>query len=122
MVIPAIGVVVVDDDRGGFPILLFHQEVDDLDHESLFVEGVRVASVRILVGRRLEETDCGEIAGLYGGVEVLDVVLVVRRVPGLADGADGSLGEYERRVGRRGVVLERLMVGNVIRLRRSGDG
>ena len=52
MVVPAVGVVVGDDDRGVLPIGQLLQGVDRLDEELLLVERVGVAGVTVLVGRR----------------------------------------------------------------------
>src|SRR5262249_8684025 len=64
----------------------------------------------------LQEDDLGKIAGIEGGPEVLDVVLMVRLVTGVANEGSGSWRQVVL-VGRRRVILEGLMVRYVILLR-----
>ena len=108
VVIPAVGVVVGDDDRRGLPVLRLLDLVDRVDDEVLLVERVGVAGVGVLVLGRLEVAHRRHVAVLERGVEVRQVVLVVGLV-GLADrrlrGRRQVLG-----VGRGLVVLERVVV------------
>ena len=60
MVVPAIGIVVGDHDRGGSPGGLLLQEIDDVNDELLLVQGS--GSVSILKTGRLQETDRGIVA------------------------------------------------------------
>ena len=80
VVVPAVRVVVGDDHSGIRPVLLLLQEIDNVDDERLLVERIGVAGVAVLVARRLEEADSGEVAGIDGVVEVVRIVLVVCRV------------------------------------------
>src|ERR1700691_5175684 len=47
MIVPAVGVVIVDEDSRRTPLPLLLKEVDDLHDEFLLVEGVGIAGVRI---------------------------------------------------------------------------
>src|SRR5205823_3224259 len=87
VVVPAVGVVVGDDDRGRRPELGLLQLVDLLREEGLLVQRVGVARVTVLVLARLEVADGRQVPRLQRGVEVGQVVLVVGLV-GVADGLD----------------------------------
>ena len=108
MVVPAVRVVVGDDDRGALPLLGLLQRVDLLDQEVLLVDRVGVAGVAVLVLTGLEEADRGQVAVPERLAEVGQVVLVV----GLVGVADGGLGRRRQVLGVRGrlVVLERVVV------------
>ncbi len=120
MIVPAVGIVVGDDDRGAGPVGALLQEVDGVDDERLLVERIGVAGVSVLVAGRLQEADGGKVARGDGVEEVVSIVLVVAGIALLADGGDGG-GTRVLRVGRGGVVLERLVVRNVVGLVRAGD-
>ena len=90
VVIPSVGVVISDDHSGVRPILLLLQEVDHGGHECLLVQRIRVARVAILITGRLEEADGGKVAGVDRVVEVMHVVLMIRRVSVNANGARRS--------------------------------
>ena len=85
VVVPAVGVVVGDDDGRGGPGRGLLQGVDLVDEEALLVERVGVGGVAVLVARGLAEADGRqrggwEVATADGGdelVEVIGVVLVV---------------------------------------------
>src|SRR5271170_7857547 len=53
MVIPAVGVVVCNDNRRAFPVGLLLEEVDDVDDEVLLVDRIGVAGMAVLISRRL---------------------------------------------------------------------
>ena len=57
VVVPAVGVVVGDDDRGVRPVRCALEGVDLLDDELLLVEGVGVGGVPVLVTGGLQEAD-----------------------------------------------------------------
>ena len=84
MVVPAVGVVIGHDHRGILPLRLLLQEVDQVDVAYLFVERVGIAGMTVLKSRRLDVGDGREIAGLHRRVEILEIVLVVGRIDGLA--------------------------------------
>jgi len=50
MVVPAIGVVIGDDDGGLAPFRLLLEEVDQFDIAGLLVERIGIAGVTVLVG------------------------------------------------------------------------
>ena len=114
VIVPAIRVVIEDDDGGRFPVRALFDLVDRVGDEFLLVERVGVAGVAVLIGRRLEEAHGREVAGLQGRPEVGHVVLVVgAAVIAGADGRDRTRANMLR-IGRRGVVLERLVVRDVV--------
>ena len=77
VVVPAIGIVISDDDCGGIPLRGVLQLVDVVGDKRLLIQRIGVASVAILVVGGLEEGDGRQIALLDGGIEVREVVLVV---------------------------------------------
>src|SRR6266568_2922666 len=112
VVVPAVGVVVGDHDRGGPPELGLLDLVDRVHQEVLLVQRVGVAGVAVLVLRRLQEADRRHVPGAERGVEVRQVVLVA----GLVGVPDGGLGARRQVLGVSGrlVVLERLVVRRVV--------
>ena len=116
MVIPAVGIVIVDEHRSRFPVPRLLQEIQDLGYECLLVERIGIAGVRILVARSLQEADRGHVAGVDRSIEVGNVVLVV----GLIAVHTGRPGVLQVLGG--GVVLEGLVVGNVVGLVGEGHG
>src|SRR6516162_4826117 len=68
--------------------------------------------MRILATDGLEETHGRQIAGAKSGKEVVDVVLMIRRI----SGTDATHGIRTHMVGisRRKIVLERLVMGYVV--------
>jgi hypothetical protein len=62
MVVPAVGVVVGDDDGGVVPIRLDLDEVDQLDDAGLLVERIGIAGMAVLVGGQLDVGDRREVA------------------------------------------------------------
>src|SRR5271170_4345721 len=123
VVVPAVGVVIGNNDGGALPFRRLLQEVDHVDDKGLFVRGIGVAGVAVLISWGLQETEGGEVTPLDGVKEVVNVVLVICRtaVPDLFDRSRTRM----RRVSCAGVILERLVVRNVILLvdggyRRSG--
>ena len=130
MVVPAVRVVVRDHDRRRLPVAALLDGGDDLDDERLLVDGIGVARVPVLVGRRLQVADGGEVAALQRVEEVVAVVLVVGGVGGLpvvlervADRGHAAGAQVVRVRGAR-VVLEGLVVRDVVgrRVRAVGDG
>ncbi len=96
VVVPAVGVVIGDDDGGGLPRRQRLQVVDRGGEEGLLVQWVGVTAVTVLEGRGLEERHLRQVAGVSGGPEVGGVVLVVGLVlcdrssrPTWAAGASG---------------------------------
>jgi hypothetical protein len=68
VVVPAVRVVVGDDHSSTRPVLLLLQKVDNVDHERPLVERIGVTGVAVLVARRLQIADGGEVAGVDGVV------------------------------------------------------
>src|SRR5262245_34528485 len=112
MVVPAVRVIVSDDDGSAVPLFALLQRVDGVHQERLFVEWIGVSSVSILIGGGLEVTHGRHIASVDGGPEVGEVILVIR---------GASVTDLRNR-GRRGmvrirgglVVLEWLVVWDVV--------
>jgi len=80
MVIPAIGVVIGDDDRCRRPLGALHHRIDDLHDEALLIDWIGVAGMAIFVSGRLEEGDGRQVIELEGSEEIGRVVLVVRGI------------------------------------------
>src|SRR5271156_6236526 len=94
MVVPAIRVVIHNDYGGIAPCRLLLQEVNHADREYLFVDGIRISSVSILIGRGLKEAYGRLISGGNSREEIVGVVLVV----------GGTVGSDFSNAGRAGVV------------------
>src|SRR6185437_1359477 len=75
VVVPAVGVVVGDHDRGGLPERRLLDLVDGVHQERLLIQRVGVAGVAVLVPGCLEEADLGHVAGRERLVEPGQVVL-----------------------------------------------
>src|SRR6201996_2163283 len=121
-VVPAVRVVVGDDDRGRRPVLGLLDRVDRVDQEVLLVGRVGVAGVAVLVGGGLEVAHRGQLgaAGAVEGVtEVRHVVLVVGLVR-VADLRQRTRRQVVRVRGGR-VVLERVVVRHVVLHRDTRD-
>ena len=80
MVIPTVGIVVSEDDRGAVPEGRLFERVHDVHHKRLLVQGIRVAGMRILIGRGFQEAYRCQIPRLQRIEEVVDVVLMVCRI------------------------------------------
>src|SRR6185437_12379990 len=119
VVVPAVGVVVGDHDRGGLPERGLLDLVDGADQEVLLVDRVGVPGVRVLVLGRLEVAHRGHVPVLQRGEEVGQVVLVV----GLVGAADGGFRGRRQVLGVGGglVVLERVVVRGVVGHRGATD-
>ena len=113
VVVPAVGVVIGDDDRGGLPVPGLLDLVDRVDDEVLLVDRIRVARVGVLVRSRLEVADGRHVAVLQRLVEVGQVVLVVGLIGAPDPGFRGRRQVLRVRGGL--VVLERVVVRHVVR-------
>src|SRR5208283_6081211 len=113
MIVPAVGVVPVDDDCRARPIGQLRQEVDDVHDELLLVNGVRIAGVAFLIAGRFQEADLRVISSVNRVKEIMDVVLVISRVARPANrhwrSRTGMLP-----IGGGRVVLESLVMRNVV--------
>src|ERR1700677_4243609 len=119
VIVPAVRVVVGDDDGGAGPVGRFLNGIDGVDNERLFVEEVGVTGMAVLITGGFQDADGGQVvASEYGG-EVQYVVLVVCGADAsVSRGADGGYrgGTDVGRIGGAGVVLERLVVRNIVSL------
>src|SRR5271170_1273740 len=77
MVVPAVGIVIRNHHCGTTPGGQAFQEVDRVHDESLLVKRVGISGVAVLITRSLKEAHGRKIASGSGGVEILDIVLVV---------------------------------------------
>jgi hypothetical protein len=104
VVVPAVAVVVGDDDGGVLPVVRGLQPVHGVHDEVLLVQRVGLGRVRVLVDSGLEVADGGHLPGVHRAPEVGQVVLVVGLavVPDLGDRG----GRQMVRVGGGPVVLE----------------
>ena len=84
VIVPAVGVIVGDDDDGAGPERGLFDGVDCVDDEGLLVEGIGVARVTVLVSRGLEKANGRHVAGGESIGEVVYIVLVL----GLIRGSD----------------------------------
>src|SRR5277367_4495753 len=112
MVIPAVGVVVGNDDRGVLPIRAIHDGVDGAHDKSLLIERIGITRVAIKCALGLEIGNRGKPTLSERRIEKAQIVLVVGLV-GFAD-----LGQVARRqvgwIRRRRIVLKRFVMGNVV--------
>ena len=113
VIVPAVGVVVGDDDRGVFPVLAVGDGVDHTDVEDLFVNGIGVAGMAVLISGGFEISDGREAAFTESQPESAEVVLVIGAIGRSAD-QRGVLGQIVMEILGAGVVLERLVVRNVV--------
>ena len=114
VVVPAVGIVVSDNHRGGIPLRGILQLVYVVGDKGLLVQRIRIAGVAVLVVSGLQEGHGRQVALLDCGVEVLQVVLVVGAV-GLANHFIARRRQVVR-ISSGCIVLERLVVRVVIRL------
>ena len=119
MIVPAVGVIVGDDDGGAGPEGRLLDCVDGVDDEGLLIERIGVRGVSVLVAGSLQEADCGQIACGQSIGEVMDIVLVFGGVRGSDRGDRGRPGVVG--VDGAGIVLEWLMMSRVVGLG-AGDG
>src|SRR5947207_4285879 len=77
VVVPAIGIVVCDDNSRGAPVRQLLQVIDGVHQKGLLIQRIGVAGVTVLVCRRLQVTHGGHLAGVGRGPEIGEVVLVV---------------------------------------------
>ena len=80
MIVPAVGVIVGDDDGGAGPEGGFLDGVDRVDDKGLLVERVGVGGVSILIAGSLQEANRRHVSGGERIGEVMDIVLVVGSV------------------------------------------
>src|SRR5208282_3174632 len=90
MIIPTVGVVVGDDNRGALPLGRLFQKVDHVDDIGLFVQRIGITGVAVLNRDGFQEADCGHVAGRDGRGEILDIIFVIGGVSCLSDGGGGS--------------------------------
>ncbi len=113
VVVPAVGVVVGEDDGHVLPLRQLLQAVEGLDQEALLAEGIGITGVAVLIRRRLEVADLRQVPGLRGQPEVAQVVLMIGLVV-MPDHRHGGRRQVVR-VGRGLVILEGLVVRDVVR-------
>src|SRR6202043_367518 len=65
VVVPAVRVVIGDDDGGVLPVGLLLQEVDQLNRSGLLIERIGIAGMAILVSRHLDVRDRRVVAGFH---------------------------------------------------------
>ena len=93
------------------------QEIEHLRDKRLLIERIGIPRMAVLIARRLQEADGREVAGRYRIKKIMNVVLMVGRIYGLAIGlvrvANGRnrTRTCVRQILRRFVELERLVVG-----------
>src|SRR5215510_16163161 len=110
MIVPAVRVVIQNDNRSFLPERGFHYCVYGMHQERLLVDWIRVSGMTILIGGGLQVADGRQIAGSQSSEEIAEIVLMIRliRLPDRSDWRQVML------VVCAGVVLERFVVGNVI--------
>jgi hypothetical protein len=74
----------------------------------------------VLIRRRLQKHDSGEVAGVRCGEEVRKIVLMIGRVAALADHRDRRR-PHVLQVRRRRVVLKRRVMRDVVLVGQTGD-
>ncbi len=96
VVVPAVGVIVGDDDGGRGPEARFLDGVDGVDDEGLFVERIGVTGVRHPGSGGFEEADGWHDTSSESVGEVMHVVLVVGLVRGSDCGGRTQVVEIRR--------------------------
>ena len=80
VIVPAVGVVVGDDDRGVFPVLAIGDGVDHTDVEDLLVNGIGISGMAVLIRGGLQVGDSRKAAFAESQPESAEVVLVIGAV------------------------------------------
>src|SRR5262249_46927279 len=113
MVVPSVRVIVQDNYGCGAPERALLKSVDRIDQEGLLIKRVGVASMTVLVGRRLEIAHSRHVPSIHCCPEVAEVVLMIGliRLANLGDRA----GRQVVWVRCRSIVLERFVVWYVVR-------
>ena len=119
MVIPAVRIVIQDDDGGVAPLGRAHDRIDRVDDEGLLIERIRIAGVPVLIGGRLDDADRRQVTGLQRGEKQRQVVLMIRLV-GLAD-VGGRARRQMLWILCTRPVLEEGVVRNVVHHRDAAD-
>ena len=80
MIVPAIGIVIKHDQGRVRPFRLGLQEVGYLDHELLLIQRIGIPRMAVLNRDCFQKTYSREIAGLKGGKEIINVIVVIGRI------------------------------------------
>ena len=113
VVVPAIRVIIEDDDRRGLPERRLHNRIHRVDKKRLLQQRVGVAGMTVLRGNRFHKTDRRQIAGRKRIKEIVQIVLVVRAVVRGTDYGDRTRPQMLR-IGGRGVVLKKRVMRDVV--------
>src|SRR5215831_1368020 len=112
MVVPAVGIVIEDEDGCALPCGLLLQEVDEIYQESLLIERIRVSGMAVLVSLRLDETHRWETPRTHSLVKILQIVIMVGRT-GMPDLCNGCR-THVLGIGRGRIILEPRMMRDII--------
>src|SRR6185369_12641554 len=115
----AIGVVIGDDDGGVFPRVGLLEGVNHVYHERLLIKRIRISGVAVLRGFGLQESHGRQAVFKQRGPEVFQVVLMVGLIR--LTNEFRVAGRKVIGIGRRFVILKRLMMRNVV-ARSAGRG
>src|SRR5438270_1668906 len=77
MVVPAVRIIIQNDDRRGSPEPRQHDRIHRAYEEILLQERIGVPGMAILGGNRLQEADRGHISSSEGVEEVVKRILVI---------------------------------------------
>ena len=80
MIVPAVGIVIENDHRSIRPFRALLQSIDDLHEEALLVERIGISSMAIFKSCSLEKAYGWQVVGFQSSKEIVDIVLMVRRI------------------------------------------
>src|SRR6266568_6912182 len=112
MVVPAVGIVIHDYNRRATPVRSRLEEIDHVNHESLFIQRIRITGVAILVCRGFQQADRREVAGANRCKEICNVIVVIGRAI-VANFGNGRWTSVVR-IGSRRMILEKGVMRDVI--------
>src|SRR5271156_6714994 len=115
MIVPAIGIVVENDQRRVRPLRLALQEVGYPDHERLLINWIGIPRMSVLNGDGFEETHRREIARRNSGKEIFNVIVVIGRVARETNRLCGPWPGMGR-IRSRSIILERSVMRNIVAL------
>src|ERR1700722_6985429 len=108
VVVPAVGIVVGEDDHGMVPLRALLDGIDHLDKECLLIKRIGETGVAVAISRGLKEADGGKVIDIERVEEIAQIILMIAAaVIGVSD----NLGECRagvKRVRSRGIELERI--------------
>src|SRR5437016_4063660 len=112
VVVPAVRIIVSDNDGGVSPERAGLNLVDGINQEFLLIEGIGIPGMTVKCRLCLQEAHGGQLTGTQRGKKVLQIILMLC----LVGSSDGRRSTWRKmvKVGGLGIVLEGLVVRDVI--------